>query len=182
MKSLTTEQKKSLAWWQFCGFCTVSLLGTLLHFLFDWSKNSLFVAPFSAVNESTWEHMKIYFFPALLFAVIQSRYTGKQFNNFWCVKLIGIIIATISIPVIFYTANGAFGKTPDWVNIIIFFIANAIGFVLEFVLFQKSSLSCKRKWLPILIFIIIAILFVIFTFFTPRLPLFLDPLSGSYGI
>ena len=38
-------------------------LGTLLHFTFEWSGNNPVVGIFSAVNESTWEHLKILFFP-----------------------------------------------------------------------------------------------------------------------
>ena len=37
----------------------VMILGTLLHFTFEWSRNSSFVASFSAVNESTWEQLKL---------------------------------------------------------------------------------------------------------------------------
>jgi len=37
----------------------LGLLGSGLHFLFDWTKHNRFVALFSAVNESYWEHIKI---------------------------------------------------------------------------------------------------------------------------
>ena len=51
--------KRSLTLWQFFGFAFTSLLGTLLHFLYEWTGKSPLVAPFSGVNESTWEHMKL---------------------------------------------------------------------------------------------------------------------------
>ena len=62
--------RKNLFWWQFAGFTFVCLLGSLLHFLYDWTGGSIVVAPISAVNESTWEHMKLFFLPALIFAVV----------------------------------------------------------------------------------------------------------------
>ena len=33
--------------------------GILLHFLYDWSNNNTLVGIFSAINESTREHLKI---------------------------------------------------------------------------------------------------------------------------
>lgn len=42
-------------------FCIV--LGTILHFTYKWSNNNNFIGIFSATNESTWEHLKLVFFP-----------------------------------------------------------------------------------------------------------------------
>lgn len=42
------------------------LFGTLLHFLFEWSGNNYIIASFSAINESTWEHLKLVFFPMFI--------------------------------------------------------------------------------------------------------------------
>ena len=80
--------KRDLFLWQFGGFVFVSLLGSVLHFVYSWTNESVLVAPFSAINESTWEHMKIMFFPSLVFAIVETRYLGKKFDNFlWIKKL-----------------------------------------------------------------------------------------------
>ena len=50
------------------------ILGILLHFAFEWSGNNLFIATFSAVNESTWEHLKLVFFPMLITIIISYFY------------------------------------------------------------------------------------------------------------
>ena len=47
--------------WQAAGFAVVTFGGTILHFLYDWTGESILVSPFSGVNESTWEHMKLLF-------------------------------------------------------------------------------------------------------------------------
>ncbi|MBQ4097128.1 MAG: hypothetical protein IJC62_03100, partial [Clostridia bacterium] len=104
--------KKSVGLWQLWGFVTVSLLGTLLHFLYEWTGESIWVAPISGVNESTWEHMKLFFFPAVAFAVFESFFMRER-RDYWCIKLRGIILALTLIPVIYYTYNGAIGKSPD---------------------------------------------------------------------
>lgn len=173
--------KRNLSLWQFAGFALTTLGGTLLHFLYDWTNKSLLIAPFSGVNESTWEHMKLLFFPLFIFALIQSRFF-KEYQNFWCIKLTGTVIGLILIPILFYTYNGVFGKSPDLVNISIFFISVAISFLLETRLFKNGTLRCKRPWLAFAVICLIGILFVVFTFATPRIPVFQDPITQAYGI
>lgn len=172
--------KRNLLLWQFSGFALSTLGGTLLHFLYDWTNKSVLIAPFSSVNESTWEHMKLLYFPLLIFALVQSRYF-KENENYWCIKLVGIVTGLIMIPVLFYTYNGVFGKSPDWLNITIFFISAAIAFLVETWLFNKDNLQCKRPWLAFLLISLIGVLFVVFTFATPQIPLFKDPLTNTYG-
>ncbi|MBR2622140.1 MAG: hypothetical protein IKC97_07160, partial [Clostridia bacterium] len=86
------------------------------------------------------------------------------------------------VPVVFYTYNGVVGKSPDWLNIAIFFICAAIAYLYETRLFNAKKLYCKSPKLAIAALVIIAILFVIFTFLTPEIGIFLDPLTGTYGI
>ena len=173
--------KKPISLWQFAGFAFVAVVGVLLHFLYDLTNQNILFAPFSAVNESTFEHLKLLFFPMFAFAVIQSFFF-KDFKNFRCVKLIGISVGLILIPVLFYTVNGVFGTSPDWLNIAIFFISAAVSFIVETRLFKNPSKVCKPSLLCFIIICIIAVLFVLFTFFTPHIPFFEDPLSRTYGI
>jgi hypothetical protein len=173
--------KRSVGLWQFFGFAAVSLIGTLLHFLYEWSGKSLWVAPFSGVNESTWEHMKLLFWPMLLFAAAQRPFF-KERKDFWCVKLRGILLGLSLIPLIFYTYNGVVGKSPDWLNISIFFVCAAAAFLYETRLFNKESLACKSPKIALALLAAIALAFVVFTFKAPPLGIFTDPLSGSSGI
>ena len=166
--------------YQLMGFASTSLLGTLLHFLYDWT-NSIYAAPFSGVNESTWEHMKLLYWPMLAYALIQSLFF-KDREDFWCVKLRSILLGLVLIPVIFYTYNGAISKSPDWLNIAIFFISAFAAYTYEAMLFRRKNLKCKYPKLSFIIFITIGILFVIFTFKPPMLGVFKDPLSGGYGM
>ena len=108
--------------------CSSYLRGTILHFLYDWTGGSILVSPFSGVNESTWEHMKLLFWPLFLFAMVQLLFFKDQ-ENYWCVKLAEILLGLILIPVLFYTYNGVFGKSPDWINIAIFYISAALVFL-----------------------------------------------------
>ena len=173
--------KRSIGVWQFWGFAVTSLGGTLLHFLYDWLGEAVWIAPFSGVNESTWEHMKLLFWPMFIFAVIQSFFFRDR-TDFWCVKLRGTLLGLALIPVIFYTYNGVVGKSPDWLNIAIFFVSAAIAYIFEARQFKNENISCKKPRLAIALLCVIAILFVIFTFKAPEIGIFRDPLTGTYCI
>lgn len=173
--------KRSIGLWQLMGFAVTSLGGTILHFLYDWLGKAAWIAPFSGVNESTWEHMKLLFWPMFIYAIMQSFFFRDN-KNFWCVKLRGIIFGLLLIPVIFYTYNGFIGKSPDWLNIAIFFVSAAFAYLCETRLYGSEKLRCKSPKRAIAVLCVIALLFVVFTFRTPHIGIFQDPLTGTFGI
>ena len=67
----------------FFRFAFVSLLGVLLHFTYDWSGKNPFVGLFSSVNESAWEHLKLFFFPMLLLTLFEFRRHKGNFLSFF---------------------------------------------------------------------------------------------------
>ena len=173
--------KRSIGPWQLFGFATAALGGTLLHFLYDWLGKAVWISPFSGVNESTWEHMKLLFWPMFIYAVAESFFFRER-DDFWCVKLKGVLLGVTLIPVIFYTYNGAIQWSRDGLNISIFFISAAIAYIYETRHFNNNTTVCKNKRLSLYILLVIAVLFVVFTFKTPRIGIFKDPITGSYGI
>ena len=60
----------------------VMILGTLLHFTYEWFGENLFIASFSAVNESTWKHLKLLFFPMLITIIIGTNYAFLDISSF----------------------------------------------------------------------------------------------------
>ena len=172
---------RSIGLWQLMGFAVTSLVGTLLHFLYEWLGDAVWIAPLSGVNESTWEHMKLLFFPMFLYAIVQSFFF-RDVESFWCVKLRGILLGLTLIPVIFYTYNGVIGKSPDCINIAIFFVSAAMVYIYETRKFNNDLPTCKDPKIRFLLLCLIAVTFVVFTFKTPEIAIFKDPLTGSYGI
>ncbi len=170
--------KRSIKLWQLMGFAVTSFAGTLLHFLYDWLGEAVWIAPFSGVNESTWEHMKLLFWPMFIFAIVESFFFRDR-QDFWCVKLRGMLVGLSLIPVLFYTYNGVIGNSPDWINIAIFFISAAIAYLCETRLFISGKLFCKNEKVALAILCTVALLFVLFTFRTPEIGIFKDPLRGS---
>jgi hypothetical protein len=125
--------------------------------------------------------MKLLFWPTFVYAIIESIFF-KDRSLFWCVKLRGISLGLIMIPVLFYTYNGVIGKSPDWLNIAIFFISCAIAYIYEARQFKKGEAFCKNPKLALALLCAIGVLFVVFTFTTPEIGIFKDPLTGTYGI
>ena len=173
--------ERSVGVWELWGFAVTSLLGTLLHFLYDWLGKSVWIAPLSGVNESTWEHMKLLFWPMLLFAIVQSFFFRER-RDFWCIQLRGILLGLALIPMLFYTYNGVIGKSPDWINIAIFFVSAAVAHLYLTRALNKEASSCKHPRLAVTLLCALAALFVLFTFFPPAIGIFQDPLTGTFGI
>ena len=173
--------KKTIPVWQMAGFVFTGILGTFLHFLFDITNGNVIAAIFSAVNESIWEHMKLLYYPMLIFTAVQYRFWGKEKESFWCIKLIGMLLGLCLIPVIYYTYTGILGKSADWFKITIFFIAAATSYWVETRLFQRGF-TCRLndKFAAILLFLISAA-FTALTFWPPHIPFFQDPITGTYG-
>ena len=158
----------------------VMILGTLLHFTYDWSGNNTFVAAFSAVNESNWEHKKLLFFPILLTTIIGFFYLEKICPNYWCARLLGILTAILFTIVFFYTYTGIIGTNFAFVDISIFFVAVILGELVSYKVLV-SSIDFNSSVALVGIILLLAC-FIIFTYFTPEIGLFKDPVNGLFGI
>lgn len=173
--------KRSIGFWQMIGFVFTAILGTILHFVFDWTGGNVVAALFSAVNESIWEHMKLLYYPVLLFAVVEYRLRGREYPGFWCVKLIGQVAGLLLIPIVYYTYTGVLGVEADWFNITIFFLAAGFSFWLESRLLARNWECGLYPKLALALILMISVLFTVLTFYSPEIPLFRDPMTGSYG-
>lgn len=158
----------------------VCILGTLLHFTYEILGENTFAASFSAVNESVWEHLKLLFFPMLISTIIGYFYIGKNAPNFLCSKTLEILASIFFIIIFFYTYTGIIGKSIVFIDIASFFVAVILGEYLAYKLII-SDFKCNNI-IAIIILTIILICFVIFTYFTPNIGLFKDPVTNQYGI
>lgn len=173
--------KQNIPYWQTAGFIFTSVLGTFLHFLFELTGGSMAAALVSAVNESIWEHMKLIFYPMALFALIEYRAWGREEPRFWCIKLLGILLGLMLIPVAYYTYTGILGVNTDWFNVTIFFIAAGAAYWLETKRFV-SDRSCRLgEKTAIVALCLIAATFALLTFRPVKRPFFADPVTGTYG-
>lgn len=154
----------------------VLILGVILHFAFEWSNKNLLVGVFSAVNESTWEHLKLLFFPMLITIVIGTFLFSKDFPNYLCSKTKGIVLSMLLVVILFYTYTGIIGKDYAVLNIVIFFISVILG---EVYIYKKiSSNSSCNNLIAVIILLVLFLCFIIFTFSPPKIGIFIDPVTG----
>lgn len=163
------------------GMLFTLLFGNLLHFLYDWTGQADWAAYLSAVNESTWEHMKLLAVPWVLWTIISIA--ANRCAATVLPRAAGLAAGLLAIPALFYTYTGILGKSVDVVNILIFQIAVLLAYFIS-VSMQKSSKFDSIPWqvLGVVVHLAVVFFFVLWTAAPPDLPLFTDPTNGTRGI
>ena len=158
--------------------------GVLLHFMFGWTGNNVFVGLFSSVNESTWEHLKLLFIPYAIFGIFEYAIYGKDIRNFFSAKFFGVVVGLLNIAMSYYFYTGAFGINNSAINIGIFFASVLIAYFCAWRRMIKPVRIGGGLWesLAILLFGAMCALFFIFTLYPPEIPIFMDPVTKIYGI
>ena len=174
--------KKYVLKWELSGILFVFLLGALLHFLFEWSGESRIVGLFASVNESVWEHFKQGFWPMCLYSAIEYGFLRGRVNNFLTAKAAAVYIIPIITGLVFYGYTAIIGKEILIVDIIIFLVAIVIGQLTSYKIITSSKLPEYTDFISTLFIIVLAFILVLFTFYPPHLPIFLDGNTGTYGI
>ncbi|MCI8327419.1 MAG: hypothetical protein HFI37_06555 [Lachnospiraceae bacterium] len=108
--------------WEMVEALFIAIVGTLLHFALDWIDHPI-VAVFAPVNESTWEHLKLLFMPALLFTFIQKAVIGREYPSLLLDKGKAILDGLCFIVISFYTYSGVWGNNVTWIDILIFYLS-----------------------------------------------------------
>lgn len=160
------------------GIFFVLILGTLSHFFYEWSNDNFVIGLFTPVNESTWEHMKLFFFPTLLYALFTIPGLQKDYPCITSAFSAGILLGTLLIPVIFYTYTGILGNHFLFLDIATFIFS----VIFSFFCIYRWTLSCKMKhhqFFLCSLLCIVLISFVIFSYNPPEIGLFADPVTPS---
>ena len=155
-------------------FLVVSLLGTVGHFVYEISGKNTFIGLFFPVNESTWEHLKLLFYPALIYFGAEYILNYNNNKNYISASVISIFIGITSIIVLFYTYQGVIGKNIDFINITIYYLSVIITLFSQNILIKnyKSHFGLILTLIPI---ILTAILFAVFSIKAPSLGIFAIP-------
>lgn len=155
------------------GIVFVIITGSIAHFLYDWSDHGLIVGLFTPVNESIWEHMKLLFFPMLIYLFVvffKLRSDNPCIISAFC---FGILLGTFLIPVFFYAYTSILGRNIFALDVGIFVLSTLIAFYSVY----KLTLSCKLKAYTLLLCTLAAVLFIcflVFSYHPPELPIFVN--------
>ena len=176
------QLKKPARIWELIGIVVIFSAGAALHFTFEWSGYWKPIAWFVAVNESTWEHFKLAFWPGMIWALAGYFIVGKAISNYWFSKALGLLSMPVIITVIFYGYTAALGKNYLWIDILSFLFAVSAGQFISYRVFFTSKPTSSFQWLGILVIVGMTLAFVLFTYMPPHLFIFEHVQTHEYGI
>ena len=153
---------KALKRYCIIGTLFVIITGTLAHFVYDWSGHNYIVGFFFPVSESTREHMKLCFFPMLLYSLYMRHMLKDTLPCINSALPAGILVGTFAIPVLFYTYTGILGQNYLPLDIGVF----VISVLLAFVVVYRLTSSCKSERFAGILWLSVAILGICFVWFT----------------
>lgn len=160
---------------RFCviGAVVTTILGVISHFVYEWSGNNFFVGLFFSVNESTWEHMKLLFFPMFSYALFAGKKIEEEYPCVYNSMFTGILAGLALIPTLFYTYTGILGFSVDWVNIALYIVSVLAAYYMVYRVAEKCTIGDSK----ILRYVMYALLlaFMIFSVYPPKLGIFVSP-------
>lgn len=176
------QSNATILTWELAGIPFIAALGSTLHFAFAWFGQWLPLAVFSAVNESIWEHLKLAFWPGLVWALVERRFLPVRAVRFWAVKGIALLVAPVTIVVVFSTYTAILGTNLLILDIGTFILAIIAGQMASAWLLLTASWSLSLMRTAHLVLAGQVIAYSTFTYFPPRIALFQETTSGAYGI
>lgn len=172
--------------WILYGIPVAFILGTVLHFVYDWTDKSALAGIFSPVNESVWEHLKLPFWPLLIWWVVGfflfRKKGGASPARWFCCCAVSLWVSILFIIVVHYSYTGIFGGESMLVDILIMLAGIALAQALALRTFKRSNIREGSLVLALIAVILPAAAFIVFTFVPPKIPLFMDTQSNTYGI
>ncbi len=162
----------------------VTIIGSLFHFVYNFSGRNKFVAFFAAVNESTWEHVKLALTGLFICTLADIWFLGAN-PNYWLARSLSFVVPVIVIPVLFYGYRKLLNlkKSILPLDITIFVIASvAAAFAFAGVL-KLPAVGMLGGVISVIISIVILAAYLLLTHFPLKNNfLFKDPVTGKYGM
>ena len=162
------------------GVIAISLIGTLAHFLYDIMHHSRVIGLFAAVNESTWEHIKIAITPTLLWGLYDGFFYGEN-PNYFAAKFLSLITLVIFIPCVFYSYKKISKKPILFIDIATFYIAIILSQVVFYAVLNAAPMSHIWRFISCICLFVFFGCYMTLTLEPLKTFLFKDPITGKYG-
>lgn len=174
--------KKRFKALEICGVFFIFICGTLLHFLYEFTDGSVVGILFGSVNESVWEHVKIFALPYVAWGIIELCFSIPYFRQFVVAKVFGVYLQSGLIIVLFYCYITFIGQHILWLDILEAIVCICVS---QFFSYKMTTNDKDLRYLfPFalgLLFLFGAMYFC-FSVVPPHIELFKDPLTDIYGI
>lgn len=149
------------------------IIGTIGHFLYDWSNRHPLFGFLFAKNESTWEHIKLGVTPIMLWTIIELL--TSNLNCLFFAKFISIIVFMLLLLVFYYSYKYIFKKNNMFYDIALFYVCLGISFIVSIVIIKSISSNYLLSIIGFIGFSSIIYLYVKFNKKTPELIIFKEP-------
>ena len=173
---------RKLIWSELSGAVAVYSAAVFLHFAYALSGGSALWMVFGAVNESVWEHVKIYSAAYTAWALLQLCWLRVPFRSYVVAKCVGLYLL-MGLMIGFFYAYTAFTGSPI---LFVDILSSAVFTIISQTVSCLLTLKCRKLseyYHPALMLLLLYyLMFFSFTVFPPKLGLFRDPLGGGYGI
>ena len=170
----------SLSWWM---IVPLFIIGSLLHFLYDWTGEKRWAAIIGAVNESYWEHIKIAVWPVVLLHIVMFMLGGHRYPAFIPAATVSVYSLPVSMIGIVWLYKYFTKRNILWLDITVFGIVIILA---QFILVQLlQQLQADGITVALSIPYLLGILgaFWRFSLRPPMEPdVFIDPITDEYGI
>lgn len=150
------------------------MIGTIWHFAYEWSGNNFILGFFFPINESTWEHMKLCFFPMLLYSFCMNHKLRHNYPYVTSALLSGILLGSFFIPVIFYTYSGILGTHFLFFDILTFIASVLLAFTAVYRLTLSGRAAPFATLLKLLV-VLVLLFFFLFTYHPLPVGIFIAP-------
>jgi len=158
--------------WEVASLPFVFVAGSLLHFTYDWFDRSPWIAPFAAIDESVWEHLKLAFWPAVAFSVLEAVVFGSHVRNFVLAKAVGLSVAPLTIVLGYYGYTSVLGFHTLAADLGLFGIAVTLGAAASLAVFAVGDFAVRGRIVGFAVIVAWIAAFASFTFQKPPLGLF----------
>ncbi|SFR91785.1 DUF6512 family protein [Anaeromicropila populeti] len=173
---------KRLLHFEIICFVISLVLGVIMHFVYEWSHYNRIVAMVCPVNESVWEHLKLIFVPYFICSFFIYYKFRNHYKHIWAGKALGVTAGLLFVVCFYYTYTGVIGKHCLFMDLLSFFLGTLLSYIVSFKIIKKDETILISEQIGFILFICYLVLFILFTVTPPRIPLFQDPVTKSFGI
>ena len=160
----------------------IFILTFIFHFLYDLIPNN-FTAIFFPVNESIWEHMKIFVSAILVWGLVDKFLLDKfniYYNNHFFSTVLTSILSIALYLIIYLPLYKIFGETM-FISIGLMLLDYILMAYVSYKILSGNELNINKVFL-IIVIIVTYVSFGLLTYKPPKYFLFYDTNKKKYGI
>jgi hypothetical protein len=166
------QEKRKVLIWEAIGVLFLIIAGFVLHFVYEWTGQSVLVAWFTPINESVWEHLKLGFWGLVFFSLVEYWFIRHSVKNYFAARAAGILSLQLFVLVVYYTYTAFVHTHIVIVDILSYIIGVIICQALSYKILTSRRLPSAVTVASVLFLLVHALLLIAFTFAPPDHPMF----------